>query len=56
MLDSGEIVQFDEPCRLFTQRDGIFYQLVAETGKEHAEELEKMAFEVRICKRDRVGC
>ena len=43
MLDAGRIVQFDEPCKLFTDKDGIFYKLVQETGKETIDELKMIA-------------
>jgi len=48
VLDSGRIVQFDEPINLCDDKDGIMYKLVQETGEEEADVLYKMALEAKL--------
>ena len=35
VLDNGEVVQFDHPYLLLQDKEGLFYQMVQQTGQEH---------------------
>ena len=45
MLDSGEIVEFDEPYLLLQKSSGVFRHIVDQTGPEEADRLLDMAKE-----------
>lgn len=39
VLDRGEVQQFDQPYNLLQDEDGLFYQMVQQTGQKYANEL-----------------
>ncbi|XP_050504939.1 ATP-binding cassette sub-family C member 4-like [Diabrotica virgifera virgifera] len=43
VMDAGQISEFDHPHLLLQKKNGIFYSMVAETGKTTAEQLRKIA-------------
>ncbi len=43
MLDKGEVSQFDKPHILLQNVEGIFYQMVKQTGVQNAQILHRMA-------------
>ncbi|XP_045472553.1 ATP-binding cassette subfamily C member 4-like isoform X2 [Harmonia axyridis] len=43
VMDSGTVVEFDHPYVLLQNPDGIFYRMVAETGRSMSEQLRKVA-------------
>ncbi|CAG9859550.1 unnamed protein product [Phyllotreta striolata] len=43
VMDAGQVVEFDHPHLLLQNPNGIFYKMVAETGKASAEQLRKIA-------------
>ncbi|EFA03656.1 probable multidrug resistance-associated protein lethal(2)03659 [Tribolium castaneum] len=45
VLDNGSIVEMDHPHLLLQNTDGVFYNLVKQTGRAMAENLTKMAHE-----------
>ena len=45
MLDSGEIVEFDEPYLLLKKSSGVFHHIVDQTGPGEADRLLDMARE-----------
>ena len=50
VMRAGKIVQFDEPCELFQDRDGEFHKLVEQTGRVEAARLELLAYEAKEVK------
>eukprot|EP00794_Sanderia_malayensis_P005601 gene5601-6290_t len=50
VLKAGKIVQFDEPCELFQDREGEFRKIVDQTGRVEAARLEMMAKEAKEVK------
>jgi len=47
VLKAGKIVQFDEPCELFKDKNGEFVQLVEQAGPVEAARLEMLAKEAK---------
>uniref|UniRef100_A0A671US81 Multidrug resistance-associated protein 4-like n=1 Tax=Sparus aurata TaxID=8175 RepID=A0A671US81_SPAAU len=47
VLDAGKIHAYDEPYTLLKDKDGIFYKMVQQTGKQEAAALLEAAKEVR---------
>lgn len=43
VLDAGRVSQFDTPCNLIQDLQGIFYNLIQQTGPQMAEKLKAMA-------------
>ena len=43
MLDEGNIVELDHPYKLLQDKDGYFYKMVQQTGKEEHEHLLEIA-------------
>ncbi|XP_065071380.1 ATP-binding cassette sub-family C member 4-like isoform X2 [Rhopilema esculentum] len=50
VIKAGKIVQFDDPCELFKDKDGEFKQLVNQSGNVEAARLEMMANEAKEIK------
>lgn len=48
VLDAGKIQAYDEPYTLLKDKEGIFYKMVQQTGKQEAAALLEAAKEVRI--------
>lgn len=48
VLDAGKIHAYDEPYTLLKDKDGIFYKMVQQTGKQEAAALLEAAKEVRF--------
>ena len=46
-MEAGHVIQFDEPCTLFEEKNGLFYKLVEQTGEDEAAKLERMAYEAK---------
>ena len=47
VINAGKIVQFDEPCELFKEKDGEFKKLLDQLGHVEAARLEMMANEAK---------
>lgn len=45
VMDAGEAVEFDHPCLLLRNKDGVFSKLVSQTGSAMAENLRSIAEE-----------
>lgn len=45
VMESGTMVEFDHPYILLQNSTGVFYKMVAETGKSLCEQLRKIARE-----------
>lgn len=45
VMDAGTMVEFDHPHLLLQIPDGVFYKMVAETGRTLSEQLRKVARE-----------
>ncbi|CAG9833829.1 unnamed protein product [Diabrotica balteata] len=43
VMDAGQISEFDHPHLLLQKKNGVFYNMVAETGRATAEQLRKIA-------------
>ncbi|XP_044751806.1 ATP-binding cassette subfamily C member 4-like [Coccinella septempunctata] len=43
VMDSGTVVEYDHPFILLQNPDGIFYKMVAETGRAMSEQLKRIA-------------
>ncbi|KAI2474047.1 ATP-binding cassette sub-family C member 4 [Diabrotica virgifera virgifera] len=43
VMDAGQISEFDHPHLLLQNKNGVFYSMVAETGRTTAEQLRKIA-------------
>lgn len=46
VIDAGQIVEFDHPFNLLKNKDGVFSQLVEQTGRDTADLLQSVAAEV----------
>ena len=44
-MDKGEVQQFDKPYILLQDKQGIFYDMVQQTGHIHAQKLIEIAEE-----------
>lgn len=45
VMEAGAMVEFDHPHLLLQNTDGVFYKMVAETGRTLSEQLRKVARE-----------
>lgn len=45
VLDSGRLMQFDKPAKLLEDEQGMFYQLVQQTGPSMAAQFKRSAKE-----------
>ncbi|CAH1104964.1 unnamed protein product [Psylliodes chrysocephalus] len=43
VMDAGQVAEYDHPHLLLQNTDGVFYKMVAETGRAAAEQLRKIA-------------
>jgi len=48
VMDAGRNVEFGHPYELLQREDGVFYQLVQQTGKAMADNLNKIAKSVSL--------
>lgn len=48
VMDAGRNVEFGHPYELLQREDGVFYQLVQQTGKAMADNLSKIAKSVSL--------
>jgi ABC-type multidrug transport system fused ATPase/permease subunit len=53
VMDAGKLIEFDEPVRLFENKDGIFTSLVSQTGPMAAQKLRLLAAEAHKERVDR---